>query len=94
MPSILGTEAPIVSELQTQSCSVHAREEKSLMLTTILQRIQTLEIQFNNVKTSIIASVERKLEEMKPTLVRIVDNASTKIYSAAVQQQQQQQQQQ
>ena len=94
MPSILGTEAPMVSEMQTQSSSVHTMEENSLMLTTILQRIQTLETQLNNVKTSSIASVEGKLEEIKSTLVRTAENATTKTYSAAVQQQQQQQKQQ
>ena len=35
MPSILGTEAPIVSEMQTQSSSGHSREENSLMQTLI-----------------------------------------------------------
>ena len=94
MPSILGTEAPIVSEMQTQSSSVHDREENSLMLITILQRIQILETQLNNIKTSITASVERKLDEVNLCQNRIVDNTPTKTYSAAVQQQQQQQQQQ
>ena len=74
-----------VPEIEPRRCTSDVTAQT---ITAIIQRLKGLESQVNNMKNSIITSVESKLQEMKTSLVSIIDNMASKTYYEAVQRRQ------
>ena len=74
-----------VPEIEPRRCTSDVTAQT---IKAIIQRLKGLESQVNNTKNSIITSVESKLQEMKTSLVSIIDNMASKTYSEAVQRRQ------
>ena len=70
------------SEIEPRRCTVDVTAQT---ITAIIQRLKGLETQVNNMNNSIITGVESKLQEMKTSLVNIIDNIASNTYSEAVQ---------
>ena len=91
MPVISNLEVPTFSrvqnvpEIEPRRCTSDVTAQT---ITAIIQRLEWLESQVNNMRNSIITSVESKLQEMKTSLVSIIDNMTSKTYSEAVQRRQ------
>ena len=85
------TEGPMFShvqnvpEIEPRRCTSDVTAQT---ITAIIQRLKGRESQVNNMKNSIITSVVSKLQEMKTSLVSIIDNMASKTYSEAVQRRQ------
>ena len=79
----LSTNPQTIPEEEKQSCT---SDLTSQTIATIIQRIKGLETQINNVKNSVIATMESRIHEMKLSLISAIDHMAVKTYSEAVQQ--------
>ena len=77
------TNPQSVPEVETQRCSGDVTAQT---ISTIIQRLKGLESQIDNIKNSVITSMELRIDGMKSSLINMIDGMASKTYSEAVQQ--------